>query len=61
MTTTPMRRLSEVPLLQGIDYAVTAPELRRSVAAPLAEEPIDWGLVVVLRRKQVQLLARQCP
>ncbi len=59
MTTTPMRRLSEVPLLQGIDYAVTAPELRRSVAAPLAEEPIDWGLVVVLRRKASEEITRE--
>ena len=58
MTAPAMRRLSEVPLLQGLDYAVTEPELRRSVVAPLADEPIDWGLVVVLRRKASEEITR---
>ncbi|WP_300077731.1 CpaF/VirB11 family protein [Propioniciclava sp.] len=59
MTATEMRRLADVPLLQGTEFALSAPELRRAAASVPHEEAIDWGLVVVLRRKASEEITRE--
>lgn len=58
MSAPTMRRLADVPLLQGAEYAVAAPELRRAASVP-HDEGIDWSLVVVLRRKASEEITRE--
>lgn len=56
-----MRRLAEVPLLQPLpEFGVRAEELRRAASVPLpAAGDVDWGLVVVLRRRAAEEITRE--
>ncbi|MFV0453122.1 MAG: CpaF family protein [Propioniciclava sp.] len=54
-----MRRLADVPLLKPVDYAASAPELRRAAAPLPSPEEIDWALIVALRRKASEEITRE--
>ncbi|MDN5570849.1 MAG: CpaF/VirB11 family protein [Propionibacteriaceae bacterium] len=56
---TTARPLADVPLLQPADYAVSAPELRHVEVSVPHDTTIDWGLVVVLRRKASEEITRE--
>ena len=56
-----MRRLADIPLLatESTDFAVAPEELRRATAALPGDHEVDWGLVVVLRRRVSDQVTRE--
>ena len=55
-----MRRLADVPLLQAApEFTVEAPLLRRALVPLHAAGDVDWGLVVVLRRRAAEDITRE--
>ena len=61
MNNATMRRLAEIPLLATETTAYTArpEEVRRAAAALPGDEAIDWGLIVVLRRRASDEVTRE--
>ena len=59
--TAAMRRLADIPLLAGPEqpFAVPADDLRRAAAPLPGDEEVDWGLVVVLRRRVSDEVTRE--
>lgn len=53
MTHTPMRRLADIPLLtsEPPSFAVTGAAVRRAALPMPSTDDVEWGIVVVLRRR----------
>ena len=56
-----MRRLADIPLLAAPakSHAVTGGELRRAAVPLPGDDDVDWGLVVVLRRRVSDQITRE--
>ena len=61
MSNTTMRRLADIPLLASTPdaYAVRPEELRRVALRAPQDEAVDWGLIVVLRRRASDEVTRE--
>ena len=61
MTQTRMRRLADIPLLAAAPdaYALDTHEIRRAANTVPGDADVDWGLIVVLRRRASDEVTRE--